>query len=49
VTLEIVQPLAISRVPKAVHFRGLAWKAGGVGTVRDRVPVLLVGLAAESA
>ena len=37
VTLEIVQPLDPDKAPETDHFWGLAWKAGNVTTVRDRL------------
>lgn len=36
-TLEVVQPLDSGRAPESDHYWGLAWKAGNVGTVRDRL------------
>jgi catechol 2,3-dioxygenase-like lactoylglutathione lyase family enzyme len=37
VTIEVVEPLDKEKAPKTDHFWGLAWKAGNVGAVRERL------------
>jgi len=37
VTLEVVEPLDKAKAPASDYFMGLAWKAGHVGAVRERL------------